>query len=65
MDKDAIIKQLKDAIDQFKRETELLKGRIKELEAKLAMYENAHTPPSLRLLSRLGCLMSANLTKWN
>jgi len=48
MDKDAIIKQLKDAIDQFKRETELLKGRIKELEAKLAMYENAHTPPSLK-----------------
>ena len=33
MDKDAIIKQLKDAIDQFKRETELLKGRIKELVA--------------------------------
>jgi len=26
----------------------LLKGRIKELEAKLAMYENAHTPPSLK-----------------
>jgi len=33
MDKDAIIKQLTDAIDQFKRETELLKGRIKELVA--------------------------------
>ena len=26
----------------------MLKGRIKELEAKLAMYENAHTPPSLK-----------------
>nr|QNO46617.1 hypothetical protein OEAKOMNL_00018 [Methanosarcinales archaeon ANME-2c ERB4] len=33
MDKDTIIKQLKDANDQFKRETELLKGRIKELVA--------------------------------
>ncbi len=44
MDKDAIIKQLTGAIDQFKRETELLKGHIKELEAKLAMYKNAHTP---------------------
>jgi hypothetical protein len=48
VDKDAIIKQLTDTIDQFKRETELLKGRIKEPEAKLAMYENAHTPPSLK-----------------
>ena len=48
MDKDAIIKQLTDAIDQFKREAELLKGRIKELEAKLVMYENAHTPLSLK-----------------
>ena len=27
---------------------ELLKTRIQELEAKLAQYENAHTPPSLR-----------------
>ena len=33
MDKDTIIKQLKDAIDQFKREAKLLKGRIKELVA--------------------------------
>lgn len=48
MDTETIIKQLTDVIDQFKRETELLKGRIKELEAKLAMYENAHTPPSLK-----------------
>jgi len=48
MDKDAIIKQLQDVIDQFKRENGLLKGRIRELEAKLAMYENAHTPPSLK-----------------
>jgi len=41
MDIDEIIRQLK-------RENELLKGRIRELEAKLAMYENAHTPPSLK-----------------
>jgi len=48
MDKDAIIKQLRDVIDQFKHENESLKACIKELEAKLAMYENAHTPPSLK-----------------
>ena len=41
MDKDGIIRQLK-------RENESLKGRIRKLEAKLAMYENAHTPPSLK-----------------
>nr|QNO43783.1 hypothetical protein BPLLOOKG_00009 [Methanosarcinales archaeon ANME-2c ERB4]QNO50591.1 hypothetical protein EGELPFMD_00011 [Methanosarcinales archaeon ANME-2c ERB4] len=41
MDKDEIIRQLK-------RENELLKGRIMELEAKLAMHDNAHTPPSLK-----------------
>ena len=51
MDKNAIIKQLQDAIDRFKRENELLKGRIRELEAKLAMYDNAYTPPSLRLFN--------------
>ena len=48
MDKNVIIKQLQDAIDQFKRENESLKGHIKELEAKLAMHDNAHTPPSLK-----------------
>ena len=41
MDKDEIIRQLK-------RENKSLKACIKELEAKLAMYENAHTPPSLK-----------------
>jgi transposase len=41
MDKDEIIRQLK-------RENESLKACIRELEAKLAMYENAHTPPSLK-----------------
>jgi transposase len=29
-------------------EVELLKAKICELEARLAQYENAHTPPSLR-----------------
>ena len=48
MDKNAIIKQLQDAIDQLKRENESLKGGIKELEAKLAMHDDAHTPPSLK-----------------
>jgi cell division septum initiation protein DivIVA len=48
MDKDAIIKQLQDAIDQLKRENESLKACINELEAKLAMCENAHIPPSLK-----------------
>ncbi|VUT25975.1 MAG: hypothetical protein MASP_01259 [Candidatus Methanolliviera sp. GoM_asphalt] len=41
MDKDEIIGQLK-------RENELLKARIEELEAQLARYENQHTPPSMR-----------------
>ena len=48
MDKNAIIKQLQDAIDQLMRENKLLKGRIMELVAKLAMHDNAHTPPSLK-----------------
>ena len=41
MDKDEIIRQLK-------RENELLKAHIEELEAQLARYENPHTPPSMR-----------------
>ena len=41
MDKDKIIRQLK-------RENESLKTCIKELEAKLAMYANAHTQPRLK-----------------
>ncbi len=41
MDKDKIIRQLK-------RENKSLKTGIKELVAKLAMHDDAHTPPSLR-----------------
>jgi transposase len=48
MDKDETIKQLLDLIEQLKLENELLKERIRELEARLAKYENAHTPPSLK-----------------
>jgi transposase len=48
MDEGEIIKQLKLENEQLKREIELLKAYIKELESRLAKYENAHTPPSLR-----------------
>ena len=41
-------KQLIELVEQLKNENELLKAKIKELEARLAQYENAHTPPSLR-----------------
>jgi transposase len=43
-----IIKQPQDRIEELERENELLKAKISELEARLAKYENAHTPPSLR-----------------
>ena len=48
MDEEETIKQLQNAIDQLKCENELLKELIRELEARLAKYENAHTPPSLK-----------------
>ena len=48
MHEEETIKQLQDLVEQLKRENELLKGHIRELEARLAKYENAHTPPSLR-----------------
>ncbi len=41
MDKDEIIRQLK-------RENESLKACIKEFEAKLVMYDDAHTQPRLK-----------------
>jgi transposase len=40
--------QLIDLFDQLQTDMELLKTKNRELEAKLAQYENAHTPPSLR-----------------
>jgi transposase len=48
MQEEKTIKQLQKLIEQLIQENELLKERIKELEARLAKYENAHTPPSLR-----------------
>ena len=48
MDKDKIIRQLRGEIGQLKRENESLKTCIRELVAKLTMYENAHTQPSLK-----------------
>ena len=43
-----IIRQLQEQNEHLKCENELLKAKIIELEARLAKYENAHTPPSLR-----------------
>ena len=40
--------EIDEIIRQLKRENESLKACIKELEAKLAMYENTHTPPGLK-----------------
>jgi hypothetical protein len=48
MDEGETNKQLHEENGQLKRENELLKAKILELEARLAKYENAHTPPSLR-----------------
>ena len=47
MDEGETNKQLIELVEQLKNENELLKAKIKELEARLAQYENAHTPPSL------------------
>jgi len=48
MDEGETIRQLMELNEQQRHEIELLKARIKELEARLAKYENPHTPPSLR-----------------
>jgi transposase len=48
MQDEEIINQLQAENEQLKREIELLKEHIRQLEARLAKYENAHTPPSLR-----------------
>ena len=34
--------------EQLKRENELLRAKISDLEARLAQCENTHTPPSLK-----------------
>jgi len=48
MNEEEANKQLIELVEQLKKENELLKAKIRELEARLAQYENAHTPPSLR-----------------
>jgi len=48
MDEGETIKQLHELVEKLRRENELLKAKIRDLEARLAQYENAHTPPSLR-----------------
>jgi transposase len=48
MDEGETIKQLRDLVEQLRRENELLKSKVVELEARLARYENAHIPPSQR-----------------
>jgi transposase len=48
MNEGEIIKQLQEQNEQLKCENELLRAKICELEARLAQYENAHSPPSLR-----------------
>ena len=48
MHEEETIKRPQDRIEELERENELLKAKISELEARLAQYENAHTPPSLR-----------------
>ena len=52
MDELEINRQLRELVEQLKRENELLKAKVSELEARLAQYENPHTPPSLRRRNR-------------
>ena len=48
MHEEETIKHLQDENQQLRHEIELLKECIRNLEARLAKYENAHTPPSSR-----------------
>jgi transposase len=48
MDEGETNRQLRELVEQLKHENELLRLKVIELEARLAQYENAHTPPSLR-----------------
>lgn len=42
------IAQLRDEIDQLKRENDSLRLHVAEPEARFAQFENAYTPPCLR-----------------
>lgn len=42
------IEKLKEKIRGLEKENQQLKQRIKDLEKKLAYYENSNTPPSAR-----------------
>ena len=46
------IKKLKNKIQSLEEENHLLNWRIKDLEKRLAYYENAHKPPSSRKLPK-------------
>jgi transposase len=48
MCEEGIVRELRDSNEQLRLEIQSLKDKIKELEARLAKYENAHTPPSQR-----------------
>ena len=48
MTEEETIRQLREQNEQLRCENELLRAKICELEARLAKYENSHTPPSLR-----------------
>ena len=48
MDEGETNRQLCEQNELLRLENELLKAKVRELEARLAQYENAHTPPSLR-----------------
>jgi transposase len=48
MDQEETIKLLQEENRKLKREIEKLLEYTEELEARLAQYENAHTPPSLK-----------------
>ena len=48
MHDEEIIRQLREEMEQLKRENKLLNDQIAQLEARLSKYENAHTPPSLK-----------------
>lgn len=68
MDKEEINRQLQEENAQLKHKIEELLEYIKDLEARLAKYENAHTPPSLkggsnRKKSRIKAIMESLVRK--